>query len=278
MLEWLLERLRQPLIHLDGQPVHLDRLEAWRTELEFWLPATAAWSEPLDRLVTRLEPLPGPRPRLAPRKLNGMLKGYIDLVFQAHGRWYVLDWKSNHLGDDPEDYQGARLSAAMVDHRYDLQYVLYVLALHRLLKSRLEDYDYDRHVGGACYVFLRGLSKTSEPPLSAAPLSAAPLSAAPLSAAPLSAAPLSMAPLSMAPEAAPGSMAPEDVPVSMASEVEQGFPMAPEGVVGSSANGVFYRRPSRALIEALDAWLDGDAEPARALIQQNRRQPAEADS
>jgi len=232
LLEWLLERLRLPLINLDGQPVRLDRLEAWRTELEFWLPATAAWSEPLNRLVTRLEPLPGPRPRLAPRKLNGMLKGYIDLVFQAHGRWYVLDWKSNHLGDDPADYQGTRLAAAMGDHRYDLQYVLYVLALHRLLKSRLEDYDYDRHVGGACYVFLRGLSNASEP--------------------------------SMAPEAAPLSMAPED---------------APEGVVSaSSANGVFYRRPSRALIEALDAWLDGDAEPARALIQQTRRQPAEADS
>ncbi|WP_157956790.1 exodeoxyribonuclease V subunit beta [Salinicola halimionae] len=236
LLEWLLERLRQPLIHLDGQPVHLDRLEAWRTELEFWLPATAAWSEPLDRLVTRFEPLPGPRPRLAPRKLNGMLKGYIDLVFQAHGRWYVLDWKSNHLGDDPEDYQGARLAAAMVDHRYDLQYVLYVLALHRLLKSRLEDYDYDRHVGGACYVFLRGLSK---------------------------------APISKAPDAAP-----ELSTMSLSTEPED----APEGVVDSSANGVFYRRPSRALIEALDAWLDGDAEPARALIQQTRRQPAEADS
>ncbi|OLO07312.1 exodeoxyribonuclease V subunit beta [Salinicola sp. MH3R3-1] len=256
LLEWLLERLRQPLIHLDGQPVQLDRLEAWRTELEFWLPATAAWSEPLDRLVTRLEPLPGPRPRLAPRKLNGMLKGYIDLVFQVHGRWYVLDWKSNHLGDDPEDYQGARLAAAMVDHRYDLQYVLYVLALHRLLKSRLEDYDYDRHVGGACYVFLRGLSRDS-------------LSMAPLSMAPEAAPDPSKAPISKSPEGAP-----ELSTISLSTEPGD----ASEGVVGSSASGVFHRRPSRALIEALDAWLDGDAEPARALIQQTRRQPAEADS
>ncbi|WP_110642715.1 exodeoxyribonuclease V subunit beta [Salinicola sp. CPA57] len=216
---WLLERLRLPLVSVDGHTVRLDRLEAWRTELEFWLPATAAWSEPLDRLVTRLEPLPGQRPRLAPRKLNGMLKGYIDLVFEANGRWYVLDWKSNHLGDDPADYQGERLAAAMVEHRYDLQYVLYVLALHRLLKSRLEDYDYERHMGGACYVFLRGLSELA---------------------------------LFTAPEAAPR--------VYMAPEV-------------FAANGVFHRRPDRALIEALDAWLEGNPEPARALL----RQPKEID-
>ena len=213
---WLLERLRLPLMHVDGHPVRLDRLEAWRTELEFWLPASDAWSEPLDRLVTRLEPLPGLRPRLAPRKLNGMLKGYIDLTFEAGGRWYVLDWKSNHLGNDPADYQGERLAAAMVDHRYDLQYVLYVLALHRLLKSRLEDYDYDRHVGGACYVFLRGLAES------------------------------------------PLSKAPEDASRDAPKEVSEVAP------------GVFHRRPDRALIEALDAWLEGDTEPARALLRQSR--------
>ncbi len=191
--------------------MRLTTLSAWRTELEFWLPATAAWSAPLDRLVSRLEPLPGQRPRLAPRKLNGMLKGYIDLVFEAHGRWYVLDWKSNHLGDDPADYLGERLAAAMVAHRYDLQYVLYVLALHRLLAARLEDYDYARHMGGACYVFLRGLASEA---------------------------------VDTAPESAPGA-----------------FNKAPD-----PAPGVFFRSPSQALIEALDAWLDGDEGPANALL------------
>ncbi|WP_342594842.1 exodeoxyribonuclease V subunit beta [Salinicola lusitanus] len=256
----LLERLRSPLMAVDGHSVRLDRLESWRPELEFWLPASAAWSEPLDRLVSRLEPLPGRRPRLAPRKLNGMLKGYIDLVFESGGRWYVLDWKSNHLGDTPDDYQGERLAAAMVDHRYDLQYVLYVLALHRLLESRLENYDYDRHMGGACYVFLRGLSEAS---LSKAPLSMAPEDA----------------PFSKAPEDAPLSKAPEDVPLSKAPEDAPESAMAAQdafesGMVSEVAPGVFHRRPSRALIEALDAWLQGDAGPAGALLRQSREIPA----
>ncbi|MFZ2815978.1 MAG: PD-(D/E)XK nuclease family protein, partial [Rhodoferax sp.] len=71
------------------------------------------------------------------------------------GRYYVLDYKSNKL----PDYTPAQLQQAMLAHRYDVQYTLYLLALHRLLKSRLADYDYDRHVGGALYLFLRGMDQ-----------------------------------------------------------------------------------------------------------------------
>ena len=277
----LLEGLRSPLMRVDGHPVRLDRLGSWRPELEFWLPASAAWSEPLDRLVSRLETLPGRRPRLAPRKLNGMLKGYIDLVFESGGRWYVLDWKSNHLGDTPADYQGERLAAAMVDHRYDLQYVLYVLALHRLLASRLEDYDYDRHMGGACYVFLRGLS---EAPLSMAPEDAPESAKAPEDTPESAKAPKDAPESAKAPKAAPESAkAPKAAPESAkAPEDAPEFAKAPEdapesamvaqdafesGMASEVAPGVFHRRPSRALIEALDAWLEGDAGPAGALLR-----------
>jgi exodeoxyribonuclease V beta subunit len=88
--------------------------------------------------------------------LNGMLKGFIDLVFEHQGRYYVLDYKSNWLGADAADYDSTHMARAMLDHRYDLQLALYLFALHRLLRSRLPDYDYDRHVGGALYLFLRG--------------------------------------------------------------------------------------------------------------------------
>ncbi|MHB0776621.1 exodeoxyribonuclease V subunit beta [Halomonas sp. WWR20] len=153
--DWLTRVLPAAL----GPEFHLGELGAWKAEVEFWLPASQAWSQQLDRLVQQHEPLPGVRPRLAPRCLEGMLKGYIDLVFEVGGRWYVLDWKSNHLGDTPEDYNEAAMVTAMVDHRYDLQYVIYLLALHRLLKSRLADYDYDTHVGGVFYAFLRGMQE-----------------------------------------------------------------------------------------------------------------------
>ena len=56
-----------------------------------------------------------------------MLKGFIDLVFEHQGKYYVLDWKSNHLGDDVAVYHGEALKSAMADHRYDLQYQIYAL-------------------------------------------------------------------------------------------------------------------------------------------------------
>jgi exodeoxyribonuclease V beta subunit len=85
-----------------------------------------------------------------------MLKGFIDLVFLHEERYYVLDYKSNRLGADSLAYTPDKLQSVMLEARYDLQYVLYLLALHRHLKSRKSDYDYDHHMGGAIYLFLRG--------------------------------------------------------------------------------------------------------------------------
>ena len=92
---------------------------------------------------------------LAPAR--GFVKGYIDLVFEYQGRYYIADYKSNWLGERYEDYAPARLAAAMSESFYDLQYLLYTVALHRYLKLRLPDYDYDRHVGGVYYLFVRGM-------------------------------------------------------------------------------------------------------------------------
>ena len=89
--------------------------------------------------------------------VQGMLKGFIDLVFEWQGRWYLLDYKSNHLGMSPADYSRPALEQAMAEHRYDLQYQLYSLALHRLLTLRLPGYDFEQHFGGVFYLFLRGM-------------------------------------------------------------------------------------------------------------------------
>jgi exodeoxyribonuclease V beta subunit len=87
-----------------------------------------------------------------------MLMGFADLVLAHQGRHWVLDHKSNHLGPDDAAYTPAALWAEMVRHRYDVQAALYLLALHRLLRSRLGTaYQPLQHLGGAAYVFLRGL-------------------------------------------------------------------------------------------------------------------------
>lgn len=94
---------------------------------------------------------------LGGRDVRGFLMGFVDLVFMHEDRWYVVDWKSNHLGNDAGDYDDVSLASAMCEHHYVLQYHLYTLALHRYLAQRLRDYDYERHFGGAAYAFLRGI-------------------------------------------------------------------------------------------------------------------------
>lgn len=92
---------------------------------------------------------------------DGYLNGIIDLCFTYEDKWFLLDWKSNDLGHQPQDYEQDPLWDAMCDHHYVLQYYLYSLALHRFLKVRLADYHYTTHFGGVYYAFLRGIDGKS---------------------------------------------------------------------------------------------------------------------
>ncbi len=130
-------------------------------ELAFYFPADDVAAADLD---AALPPVGDTRrPPLTFGRMRGMLKGYIDLLFEHQGRYYVVDYKSNHLGNTTTAYAPQRLEQAIAASRYDLQYMLYTLAVHRLLRARLPDYDYDRHFGGVRYLFLRGMSPASGP-------------------------------------------------------------------------------------------------------------------
>jgi len=96
-------------------------------------------------------------PRLGFTPLAGYLKGFVDLVFEHAGRFYILDWKSNHLGASAADYGPAQVEAAMQAHGYHLQHLLYGVALHRHLGRTLAGYDYEAHFGGVLYLFVRGV-------------------------------------------------------------------------------------------------------------------------
>jgi exodeoxyribonuclease V beta subunit len=75
----------------------------------------------------------------------------------------VVDYKSNDLGPTAADYAPAALAVEMTRHDYVLQYHLYLVAVHRYLRRRLRDYAYHRDVGGALYLFVRGMSPTRGP-------------------------------------------------------------------------------------------------------------------
>ena len=91
---------------------------------------------------------------------QGFMTGYIDLVFEYGGRFYIVDWKSNRIGGTPAHFDAAGLAGEMALHGYYLQYLIYMVALDAFLRQRLAGYDYERHIGGVHYVFLRGVDET----------------------------------------------------------------------------------------------------------------------
>jgi len=160
VVHWLQAQLAAP-IRLGDTQVRLVDLapggRQYQPELEFWLEASRVDARRIDKLVSAHTLDASARSPFEPSELNGMLHGFIDLVFEHAGRWYVADYKSNWIGPDADYYTFQRMAEIVRSRRYDMQYVLYTLALHRLLKSRLgAGYDPGEHLGGAAYLFLRG--------------------------------------------------------------------------------------------------------------------------
>jgi hypothetical protein len=101
-------------------------------------------------------------------RLRGYLIGSLDLVFRLGGkgreeRYFVVDYKTNWLGPPGEElcawhYRRPALEEEMCISHYVLQAAFYLVALHRYLRWRLPAYDPSVHLGGAVYLFLRGMT------------------------------------------------------------------------------------------------------------------------
>ncbi len=136
----------------------------WVTELEFFFPLRFITSDALgDHFRKWSGGYPGADllrlcSALSFRPLRGMVRGFMDMVFEHDGKFYLLDWKSNHLGRRVEDYGREALEREMTRKLYSLQYLLYTVALNRYLSMRVADYNYSAGFGGVVYVFLRGVS------------------------------------------------------------------------------------------------------------------------
>ncbi len=125
-------------------------------ELEFCFPLQRLSAAPLRALWSN-HGLAAESERLDFNPVTGLLKGFIDLVFQWEGRYFIVDWKSNWLGNRVEDYGPEALRQVIERRHYYFQYQLYTLALDKYLRLRVPDYRYDQYFGGVFYVFLRGV-------------------------------------------------------------------------------------------------------------------------
>jgi exodeoxyribonuclease V beta subunit len=126
--------------------------ERRRAEIEFHLTLAPARSADLYALLHR-HGYQLQRNGVAPATLHGLLTGKIDLTFEHASRFHIVDWKTNRCAP----YDDAALRAEIAVHDYDLQWLVYTLALHRWLRRQLSGYDYDRNVGDTYYLFVRGM-------------------------------------------------------------------------------------------------------------------------
>jgi len=123
-------------------------------ELPFTLHTPALAVDRLNGLLLARSRL---RERLPARSWRGFLSGAIDLVFRHAGKFYLLDWKSNFLGETAESYSMQALNNEMLRHSYHLQHLLYTVALRRFLYTRVPGYDHASQFGGVFYLFVRAV-------------------------------------------------------------------------------------------------------------------------
>jgi exodeoxyribonuclease V beta subunit len=156
MVAQMIHHVLHAQIEVDGCKIQLHSLERHQKlhELEFEFPIS---QHQVSTLVLPLLAKYNTGIQARYHQLEGMMTGFIDLLFEYEDKYYILDWKSNYLGFALEDYTGEGLHQAMQHNHYTLQYLIYTLAVHKYLRQRMgNNYRYEEHFGGVIYVFLRG--------------------------------------------------------------------------------------------------------------------------
>jgi len=144
-------------------------LQARINEMEFYFPLKRIDAELLEGvmkewdLIESASRLPGEVDRLRFDPVQGFMRGFIDMIFSWKGRFFIVDWKSNHLGNRKEDYSFEQLHREMKRRFYFLQLAIYTVALDQYLRVNLPDYSYENDFGKVYYIFLRGISAEKGP-------------------------------------------------------------------------------------------------------------------
>jgi exodeoxyribonuclease V beta subunit len=135
-----------------GGDFSLSEIDKKLPELEFYFPYDQIDSAGIKNVLQTVDIETKDELNIA-----GMMNGFIDLVFEHKGKYYILDWKTNYLGNSLEAYHSDGLEQAMNHHNYHLQYLIYTVALCRYLQTRIPNFDYEKHFGGVIYMFVRGV-------------------------------------------------------------------------------------------------------------------------
>ncbi|MDT1911343.1 AAA family ATPase [Acinetobacter baumannii] len=157
--EWLQEILSTPLY----QGFRLNQLqpEHYLSECPFYL-ALSDRVLAMKRIQQLFAEYGMEMPELLEARSARYLNGSIDLVYFDGQRYHIADYKSNYLGENLADYSVESIAQSMSLASYWLQAGLYLVALHRYLKVKMQNYDIEQHLGGATYLYLRGMNGEAE--------------------------------------------------------------------------------------------------------------------
>ena len=139
------------------------------SEMEFYFPLRTFTTKKLSKVFSEHSGINIPADfssrleKLTFLPSEGFMKGYIDLVFRKSDKFYLVDWKSNYLGNNIEDYSKDSIDEIMNRDLYVLQYHLYLIALHQYLRLHISEYSYESDFGGVFYIFLRGMDSSRGP-------------------------------------------------------------------------------------------------------------------
>ncbi|MDB0281912.1 exonuclease V subunit beta [Acinetobacter seifertii] len=156
---WLQEILNTPLY----QGFRLNQLqpEHYLSECPFYL-ALSDRVLAMKRIQQLFAEYGMEMPELLEARSARYLNGSIDLVYFDGQRYHIADYKSNYLGENLADYSVESIAQSMSLASYWLQAGLYLVALHRYLKVKMQNYDIEQHLGGATYLYLRGMNGEAE--------------------------------------------------------------------------------------------------------------------
>lgn len=156
-LKWksiLVKWINNGLSHSINNEIKLGEIESSDVlkELEFHFPVKDINTEIITSTIreTNIE-------EVSELSISGFMKGFIDLIFRHQGKYYILDYKSNHLGDVIDDYDSDLLRKKITSSNFDVQYHIYTVALKLYLEQRIKGFNFEKDFGGVFYFFLRGI-------------------------------------------------------------------------------------------------------------------------
>ncbi len=158
VLSWIQKIVSHPIL-TDGTALNGLNNDNLTKEMEFYFPIESINVEEVEGIIRNRQ---NSAPQLSENHIRGYLKGFIDLFFKHKGKYYILDYKTNHLGENYQNYDVGQLKEAIISDNYDIQYNIYTVAAHRFLKNKVKDYSYERDFGGVIYLFVRGLNDADE--------------------------------------------------------------------------------------------------------------------